>query len=189
MKFEGMQRYTQYLNWYAERRVFTDRCSNPIATAFILLLMIACLLSIPTLLSKCDAKVEPKPVTQSQIKYEKVFKASGSTQPEVMAKAVLATKKPSLMAAIAIKESNGNPGAIGDNGASKGAFQVQSKHWGVVPNDAIKQALQSERILEELSRASRGRLRRTLAMYNGGANPPAKSYRYADSVIKIARSI
>lgn len=187
MKFEGMQRYTQYLNWYAEV-VNAPRSVNFMG----ILTLLICLMSIvviPTLVNKCDVKVEPKPVAQAQIKYEKVFKASGSTQPEVMAKAVLATKKPRLMAAIAIKESNGNPGAIGDNGASKGAFQVQSKHWGVVPNDAIKQALQSERILEELSRASRGRLRCTLAMYNGGPNPPAKSYRYADSVIKIARSL
>lgn len=145
MKFEGMQRYTQYLNWYVEES-YKPR-SIKFMTTVTLILCLTSLIVVPTLLSKCDMKVEPKPLSQAQIKYEDVFKTNGSTHPEAMAKAVLATKKPKLMAAIAIKESNGNPNAVGDSGASKGAFQVQSKHWGPVPTNAVDQALQSERIL------------------------------------------
>lgn len=113
------------------------------------------------------------------------FTAHGSPVPSVMASAVLQTKNPNLLAAVAVKESTGTPWAVGDSGKSHGAFQVQEKHWGEVPSDAVDQALQAEKILEELVRASRGRLRQGLARYNGGRNPPPVSHRYAMSVLRI----
>jgi hypothetical protein len=186
MRFEGMKRYTQYLNWYVSE-VNKERISSfMFIISFVVLLVTGLLL--PTVLTRCDDIRVVKPDVKTAY-YENLFKQNGSTEPKIMAKAVLATKKPKLMAAIAIKESNGNPKAVGDNGASKGAFQVQAKHWGTVSNDPVKQALQSERILEELALASRGRLRQTLAMYNGGNKPSKSAYRYADDVIRKVNSI
>lgn len=131
------------------------------------------------------AKVE---LTPEQQQFKQFFANHGSPEPEAMAVAVTATKRPALMGAIAVKESNGNPKAIGDGGDSKGAWQVQKKHWGEVPNDAVGQALQAERILEELL-SSRRSLRSGLARYNGGTRPARISYRYADHVMRIERSL
>jgi len=94
------------------------------------------------------------------------FKRKGSPDPQRMATAVLGTKRPRLMASIAIRESNGNPKAVGDGGKSKGAFQVQ-KHWGKVSHDPVEQAKQSERILEELLADNNGNLKKALSAYNG----------------------
>lgn len=110
-------------------------------------------------------------------------------QPIEIGIAVCKTKNPKLMAAIAIKESSGDSKAIGDSGDSKGAFQVQEKHWSQVPSTATEQALQAEKILEELVASSRGRLRSGLAKYNGGDRPPRVSYRYADDVLRLKRRI
>ena len=160
---------------------------------------IAALVLVGTLLTECaDQTVKaavPKPIqlTSEQAEYRDFFKGHGSPAPEQMAIAVTQTKRPALMAAIAVVESNGNPKAVGDNGASKGAFQVQAKHWGKVPTTATEQALQAERILEELLSSAR-HLRRgntrfhvALARYNGGDRPPRISYKYADKVMRLAR--
>ena len=146
------------------------------------------------LLSECTVGTEPVVVkshyTEKEQSFIEFFQKHGSKSPEEMAVAVVKTKRPALMAAIAVKESNGNPDAIGDNGDSHGAFQVQPKHWGQVPTTATEQALQAERILDELMRDDRrGSLRRALAQYNGGTRPPKISYRYAEHVIKLRREV
>jgi len=119
---------------------------------------------------------KPAPALKTQLTYEQeqfksFFQRHGSPAPDQMAVAVTATKRPALMAAIAVVESNGDPKAVGDRGTSKGAWQVQAKHWGEVPTDPVSQALQAERILEELL-SSRRSLRSGLARYNGGGKPP-----------------
>lgn len=132
-------------------------------------------------------------LTSEQAEYRDFFKGHGSPASEQMAIAVTKTKRPAFMAAIAVVESNGDPKAVGDNGASKGAFQVQEKHWGKVPTTAVEQALQAERILEELLSSRRAlrrggsRLRVALARYNGGDRPPRISYKYADKVMRLAK--
>lgn len=95
------------------------------------------------------------------------FESKGSPDPQRMATAVLETSRPRLMASIAVRESQGNPKAVGDGGKSRGSFQVQQKHWGKVSNDPVKQALQSERILEELLADNNGNLEKALRAYNG----------------------
>lgn len=129
----------------------------------------------------------PFTLTPQQMGYAEFFRKHGSPAPEVMAIAVTQTKRPALMSALAIAESNGDPQAVGDNGDSKGAFQVQEKHWGPVSESPVQQALQAEKILEELVQASRGRLRYGIARYNGGTNPPAVSHRYTVKVLKLAK--
>ena len=118
------------------------------------------------------------------------FQAAGSPVPHQMAEACRATSKPKTMAAIAIVESQGTPWAKGKAG-EKGAWQVIGKHWGgSVPEHPVKQALQAEKILDELvAAAPRGSLRCALARYNGGDRPPAQSWRYADRVLKVKKSL
>ena len=56
--------------------------------------------------------------------------------------------------------------------------------------DPVEQARQAERILNELVAASpRRSLRCALARYNGGDKPKAVSYRYADKVLKVRKSL
>lgn len=183
-----MIRYKEYLSWYGNKLV-EER--SPMYMAIMTVGVVAALGISLTLLTKCQ---EPRTVYTSHITEQQhtlagVFKNNGSKQPLEMAIAVSKTKRPKLMTAIAIVESNGNPTAVGDSGASKGAFQVQAKHWGAVPTTALEQATQAERILDELIVANRGRLRQALAEYNGGTKPPKQSYRYADRVITITRKI
>ena len=128
----------------------------------------------------------PVQFTAEQEEYRSFFARHGSPQPEAMAMAVTATKNPPLMAALAVVESNADPSAVGDGGESLGAFQVQPKYHGAVSASPVQQALQAERILEEIVQASRGRLRQGLARYNGGSNPPPVSDRYAVKVLRLA---
>jgi hypothetical protein len=89
---------------------------------------------------------------QKQGKLAAYFKANGSKTPEEMANAVLKTKSPRLLAAVAVRETGGNP-SIRNGGYKKrhqGAFQVNPKHWSKVPNDAIGQALSAEKIIIDL---------------------------------------
>ncbi len=120
------------------------------------------------------------------------FDRHGSSDPATMAAAVLTTQPDNrpLVAAVAVAESNGHPQAVGDGGRSKGAWQVQARHWGRVPQDAAAQARQAEQVLMELVAAveQRGvlRWRTALAQYNGGVSPPGVSYYYADRVLMLA---
>jgi len=128
---------------------------------------------------------EPKPVLKSipshgnaavsprNLAMTEFFRRKGSPDPQRMATAVLQTSRPRLMASIAIRESHGNPKAVGDGGKSKGAFQVQVKHWRSllhekqVSKDPVVQALDSERIIEDLIESNNGNLRKALNAYNG----------------------
>lgn len=190
MKFEFMPRYTKYLCWYRTEIEKERSCGfiGIITAVWILALLFGI-----ALLTKCKDNHQPvytSHYSEEEIKLASIFAYHGSSNPMEMAIAVRKTKNPSLMAAIAIKESNGKPHAIGDNGDSKGAFQVQEKHWGKVGSTATEQALQAEKIIDELVASSpRGKLRSGLAKYNGGVKPPKSSYRYADDVLKIKRRL
>jgi hypothetical protein len=128
---------------------------------------------------------KPLVLTEEQMVYRDFFKRHGSPAPDMMAVAVSQTKRPALMAALAVVESNGNPSAVGYSGDSLGAWQVQPKHWGPVSESPVQQALQAEKILEALVE-SRGSLRRGLIAYNAGHNSPPQSHRYAVKVLKLA---
>ena len=182
-----MNRFVYDEDLYGKKR------SNPIATAFIIILGIALI----WVLVYIFFYKKPVEVPLSLSDYDKiyiVFSLTGSPVPNVMTSAVLDTPYPYLLTGIAVKESNGTPWAVGDKGQSKGAFQVQEKHWGKVPVDVSEQAKQATAVLEALveSRGSlrcRTTLRRALAKYNGGTRPPKISYRYADYIIRMKESI
>jgi len=159
-----------------------------IVSCLTLGLIAATLVAIP----KCSN--EPQLIYKTHLsvreqKFVEVFKSHGSTHPVEMAIAVCKTKKPALMAALAIRESNGNPLAVGDNKKAKGAFQVWPSHHGFVPSTASEQALQSERILEELVQSSRGSLRCGLSKYNTGKANSRVGRRYAKYVETLSKSI
>ena len=102
-----------------------------------------------------------------EAKMKAYFEKNGSPKPKEMAHAILRTNSPKLMAAIAVVETGGNS-SIKNSGYKKrhdGAFQVNPKHWGKVPKDAVGQALQAERILEDLQETMP--LKKALAMYGG----------------------
>lgn len=143
----------------------------------------------------------PPPLLSSQLtpketKLVAFFQKQKSPVPVEMAKAV-AKRKPRnipILAAMAVRESGADPKAIGAVG-EQGAFQVQRKHWGVVPNDPEGQARQAERILEDLLKSSQRvrpeakRMKVALAMYNGGKDYPQSSKRYAASVLALSKEI
>lgn len=105
--------------------------------------------------------------TPQQIALTDYFQRKGSPHPERMATAVLETKKPRLLAAIASVESGGKETAKNRKSGAKGAFQVKERHWGRVKHDAVEQALQADRILDDLYDESDGNLKRTLNKYGG----------------------
>ena len=107
--------------------------------------------------------------TKKHQKLAQYFKRKGSPCPEEMSHAVLTTKSPRLMSAIAKCESGGDY-RIRSKGYKlqhDGAFQVNPKHWGKVPYDAVGQALQAETVLEVLVKEHNGNIKKALNAYGG----------------------
>lgn len=190
MKFEFMPRYTKYLCWYRTEIEKERSCGFLGVFSLVSLLIIALFIFG---FKGCDKKSSPiyaSHFSKQEIDFIIEFAKRGSSHPIEMGIAVCKTKNPRLMTAVALKESDGDPTAVGDSGLSKGAFQVQEKHWGSVPDTATEQALQAEKILDELVASSpRRNLRSGLAKYNGGVKPPKSSYRYADDILKIKNEV
>lgn len=184
MKFEFMPRYTKYLCWY-QTEVTKERSSG-----FMALVSLAVFVTCIFLFKGCSEEVQVYKAhyRPEELKMIEVFRKHGSDQPEAMAVAVHKTKNPPLMAAIAIKESNGRPKAVGDSGASKGAFQVQNC-WGVTPHSATEQALQAEKIFNHLLAKSNNNWYTSLRKYNGGTRPPKRTAKYADRVLALEKEI
>ena len=85
-------------------------------------------------------------------KMTEYFKRSGSPVPAKMATAVLMTSRPRLLAAIATVETQGNPSKrnTGYRHRHHGSFQVNPRYWGKVSSDPVAQAMQADKILDEL---------------------------------------
>lgn len=175
------------------------RESNPIATLFWIIVygvmsVFALYMLVHAIVVETENREKYYSAPQTQVsEYVSFFERHGSPAPVQMAQAIEAVKPENrpILAAVAVVESNGTPTAKG-KASEKGAFQVIEKHWGPVSESPVQQALQAERILEELAASNaRGSLRckATLARYNGGSEPPRSSRRYAERVISIARSI
>ena len=125
--------------------------------------------------------------TKKHQNFLQYFKRKGSPYPEEMAHAVLTTKSPRLMSAIAKCESGGDY-RIRSKGYKlqhDGAFQVNPKHWGKVPYDAIGQALQAETVLDSFLKDRKGNLVKALNDYGGD-----KTHRqYAKVVLAELRDV
>jgi hypothetical protein len=88
-----------------------------------------------------------------QLRYQAYFHKAGNKHSEVMANAVLATKQPKLMAAVAVKGELNTPYTVRKGGYKKrhaGAWQQSEKDWGKVPYDALNQAIKAEKDLAGL---------------------------------------
>lgn len=88
-----------------------------------------------------------------EMKYLAYFHKSGNKHPEQMAKAVLATPQPKLMAAIAVRGEKNTPYTVRRGGYKKrhaGSFQQNEKDWGKVPYTPLDQALKAEKDLSGL---------------------------------------
>ena len=99
---------------------------------------------------------------------ERYFKAAGNPHPALMAAAVLATNRPKLLAAVAVKGERNTPYTVrkgGYKGRHAGSWQVARKYWVGVPTNPIDQALQAEAILNELT--STMPLKKALSVYGG----------------------
>lgn len=134
------------------------------------------------------AKIQPTP-NPKVARLESLLHQYKSPKPYSMARALSSTPRVNLYTSLAIEESNANPLAIGDNGQSIGAFQIQPKHHGPVHLTPILQTAKAVRILEDLIKMNHGKLRPALAQYNGGPRPPPSSYRYADRILRRAAII
>lgn len=113
------------------------------------------------------------------------FTKAGNKHPIKMANAVMATGRPRLLAAVAVAGEKNTPYTVRKGGYKKqhaGAWQVNSKYWGRVPNDPVGQALQAERILEELTESKP--IRTALSIYGGDS-----SSRYANRVLKELQGV
>lgn len=88
-----------------------------------------------------------------EMKYLAYFHKSGNKHPEQMAKAVLATPQPKLMAAIAVRGEKNTPYTVRKGGYKKrhtGSFQQNEKDWGKVPYTPLEQAIKAEKDLSGL---------------------------------------
>jgi len=115
---------------------------------------------------QCEKTVQIAPTPQ-QAALTDYFRRAGSPHPERMATAVLETDKPRLLSAIAKVESGGKETAYNKKSRAKGAFQVKERHWGKVRPSAVEQALQADRILNDLYDEKDGNLRKALNAYGG----------------------
>lgn len=102
-----------------------------------------------------------------------------------LAELLAACEFPRVLAAMAAKESNFNPNAVG-NAGEIGAWQVRTEYWGHPGRTLGSQAKKSESILQNLVAESNGKLESAVRRYNG-AGP--KAVRYAAHVMSMARSI
>lgn len=105
---------------------------------------------------------------------QRYFVMTGSPSPNAMTQAVVATKRPELSASMAKVESRGNPKAVGDHGKSRGAWQVQARHWGKVSENPRRQAQQNEWILDELQ--DKGRSLPVAVKHYNGTGKSAERY-------------
>ena len=152
-RYDRIQKLNKSIEW--DEYDYERRC-NPIAILFIVGAMLTGLITLIALVKSCEVKSRGLACRECHISTQKklteYFKSKGSKTPEEMAEAVLSTKSPRLMAAVAVVETKGTPG-VRKGGYKKryaGAFQVNAKFHGRVSKDPVEQALQAEAILTEL---------------------------------------
>jgi len=109
-------------------------------------------------------------VTGKYLKLTSYFRKHKNKHPEMSASAVLETKRPKLMASLAIKGEKNTPYTAKRTGYKKrhsGMFQVSEKDWGYAGTLPIDQALKSERVLDEFIASYGGSMQKGLNAYGG----------------------
>ena len=125
-----------------------------------------------------DMSVRPKVdtviLTAKEARLAEFYAKEGSNEPIILAQATAKTKRPRLMAAVAVVESNGNVHAIGRAGEVT-AWQIREELHGPAGVTVDDHAKSAERILEELIQESNGKLKEAVRKYNG-SGPDAVKY-------------
>jgi hypothetical protein len=125
---------------------------------------------------KADLMISHKPnamCPSMRDRYDKLvsyFKRNKNPHPEMSATAVLETKRPKLMAAVAVKGEKNTPYTNKKGGYKKrhyGMYQVSKKDWGYAGALPIDQALKSEKVLEEFEASYGGSVYKGLNAYGG----------------------
>lgn len=127
-------------------------------------------------LQKCSHHPAPvmlkshgNPVSLREVRMAEYFRRAGNKTPEQMAAAVLRTKNPRLLAAIATKGEKNTPYTARNTGYKRrhsGAWQVSRRDWGSVPHNPVDQALQAEMIIAELT-SNHKSIKKALSQYGG----------------------
>lgn len=126
----------------------------------------------------------PEPVVQA-VSMSRTEQQIAQILPSHVAKAIVdRSDYPRTMAAIAHTESGGNHKAIGDHGKSRGAFQVQPRFWGDVPDSIEEQVDQANRIFMLL--VKQYGYREAVRRYNGSG---AASIKYQQTVLAKVGSL
>ena len=94
------------------------------------------------------------------------------------------SKYPYLLTAIAKVESDFRPQIVGDGGKSYGMYQIQSKHWGYVPESVEGQTRKAEQVISHL--IQKHGLRRGITAYNGSGKQASQ---YTDKVLRVVREL
>jgi hypothetical protein len=129
--------------------------------------------------------IQPIPQYRPAVKNPVQVKLERYIKDPYIAEVISRTKRPYIMAAIKIVETEqAGPLIKGDNGDSHGIFQVQPRHHGKVPKTIEGQTKMAERIVEAL--IQKKGLKEGIRAYNG--NGPA-ARRYSQRVIELATKI
>lgn len=144
----------------------------------------------------CSSK-EPQPALKNchsnvtsfrQLQMTEYFRDANNKHPEMMATAVLETKRPKLMAAIAVAGEKNSPFTVKQGGYKKrhvGAWQVSKRDWGYAGATPIDQALKAERVLDDLLEECNGDLRKALNRYGGDRTRKV----YAKNILNEVKNI
>lgn len=85
-------------------------------------------------------------VTEQPVKSRMIQRLTRFTGDPYIAEVLAKTEYPFELAAIAKIESGFRPLVKGDSGASFGLYQIQEKHWGMVPRTVEGQTRKAEKI-------------------------------------------
>jgi hypothetical protein len=127
---------------------------------------IGMLLMAAIMLSVKGCMKEPQPALNKEVcvgchqrlAFTVYFQKAGNKHPDTMALAVLATKSPKMMSALAVAGERNTPYTVRKGGWKKrhaGSWQLNErmhrKSYGSVPYNAVDQALQAEKLLQDLT--------------------------------------
>jgi hypothetical protein len=114
------------------------------------------------------------------------FKLQRYIKDKHISAAIADTKYPYVLAAIAKVESDYRPLIKGDNGESYGLYQIQQRHFGVVPETLEGQSKLCERIIDGLLKQHNGDLTKAIRHYNGSGR---QARIYQAKVLRVMKEI
>ena len=158
-RYERMQRLTNPIKKQSNKYKLLSLCA--IGVAFIAVLVVKKPDEVKQVQKKC-VQCHNK---QNQLAQH--LKSKGSKTPQELADALLKTKNPRLLTAIAVVETQGNSVKGGWKKQYHGVYQVHPRIHGAVKKDLLAQSLQADRIITEFTELNKGDIRKALNQYGG----------------------